>query len=105
MYSLEFDPKAIEEIEHSLGWYLEKSIAAAEGFRAELDEVTNAVCRDPYVWPSYEVGLREILMDRYPYTVVFSIFEETHAVVIISIFHQSRHPRGKYGSTPLKPGL
>ncbi len=98
MYSLEFDPKAIEEIEHSFGWYLERSIPAAEGFRAELEEVTDDVCRDPYVWPSYAFGLREVLMDRYPFTVVYSIFEKTYSVVIISVFHQSRHPKGKYGS-------
>ncbi len=97
MYSLEFDPKAIEEIENSLGWYLEKSIPAAEGFKAELEEVIDVVCRDPHVWPSYEFGIREVLMNRYPFTVIYSIFEETQTVVIISVFHHSRHPKGKYG--------
>ncbi len=96
IYYLEFDPKAIEEIEHSFGWYLEKSIPTAEGFRAELEEVTDVVCRDPYVWPSYEFGIREVLMNRYPFTVVYSIFEETQTVVVISVFHQSRHPKKKY---------
>jgi plasmid stabilization system protein ParE len=100
MFNHHIDPKAQEDIENSFDWYLQRSIPAAEGFLTELDEVIGRICLDPQMWPSYEEGLREMLMERYPYTVVYLVDEQARSVIIISVFHQSRHPKGKYRPEP-----
>jgi len=100
MFDYVIDPKAHDEIETSFQWYLSRSISAAEGFLIELDEVIDLICLDPFLWPSYEYGLQEVLMERYPFTVVYMVDEDAQSVIIISVFHQSRHPKEKYRPEP-----
>lgn len=97
MYEYVIDLKAQDEIEQSFEWYVTRSAVAADGFLAELEDVFRLVCLEPRLWPMYEYGLREVVMDRYPFTVVYLVDVKAKLVVIISVFHHSRHPKGKYG--------
>lgn len=65
-------------------------------FRSTLKEISES----PLRWPNYHANFRECLVKDYPFTIIYRIDERNNTVVIISVFHQSRHPKGKYRPKP-----
>lgn len=87
---IELSPEAAEELSESFDWYLERSEAAAEGFLAEVDHALWVISESPEIWPEFEARTRRYLMDRYPFSIIFSVREES--VFIHALAHQSRKP-------------
>ena len=87
---IELDPAAVEELSESFDWYLERSQAAAEGFLAEVDHALWVISESPEIWPQFESGTRRYVMDRYPFSVIFSVSKDS--VFVHAFAHQSRRP-------------
>ena len=81
---LEIRPLAAMEIPEAYDWYELQS----EGLGAEfLDELTvfyNSILHHPTAYSFYEKTLRQGKLTRFPYLVVFEIFDES--VVVYSVF-------------------
>jgi len=90
--------KAQNEFEDSVEWYRKRSRKAAEGFITNFREAVGLVSSAPHRWPEYHKDYRECLVRDYPFTIVYRVDEPAKLVVIVSVFHQSRHPKGKYRS-------
>lgn len=95
-YQVVLEPSAQSEFTDSLDWYAEKSVNAASGFNDEFIRSVSAIADSPYRWPNYFARLREFQMTRYPFTIVYLIDETARLIVIVSVFHQNRHPKRKY---------
>jgi plasmid stabilization system protein ParE len=104
-YAVSLLRSARNEYLDAVTYYAERSRAAAEGFILNFRLTVEEISESPLRWPNYQANFRECLVKDYPFTIVYRIDERKNTVVIISVFHQSRHPRGKYGSTPFKAGL
>ena len=88
--TLVFDPEAVEEAERSRDWYHERSPRAAANFLAELSHAFEQIARAPERWPSYIHGTRRYVFDRYPFYVVYKVFEER--IYIVAVAHGRRRP-------------
>ena len=60
-------------------------------FRAALDDAVLAIRNRPYAYQVIHGSLRRILLHRFPYFLLFAVFDET--VVVFGCFHTRRDPK------------
>jgi plasmid stabilization system protein ParE len=94
-YSVSVLRAARNEYLDAVEWYAKRSPKAAEGFMLNFSSAVQLIAASPSRWPSYHGHFHEFVMKDYPFTVVYRIDERKNAVVIVSVFHQSRHPKGE----------
>jgi len=95
-YSYIYEPRAIQEYEEAVLWYLEKSKQAAEHFENAMNEKLREVCLHPRLYRNTKKEFREAFLKKYPYSIIYVIAEDTRTIVITSVFHNSRNPGKKY---------
>jgi len=88
--SLEFHPQALAEFSTALGWYLQRSEAAASRLVAELDRAIDLVRGTPGRWPKGEHSTRKFVLRRFPFAVIYR--EKESVVQILAIAHGHRRP-------------
>lgn len=97
-YTVELDPRAIDDIENALAWLSEKApselpewIDALESKIRSLETMPERCPLAPenHQWES-ELELRQLLFDRYPsiYRIIFTVLENT--VRVLQVRHGSR---------------
>ena len=89
-----FDPIAILEITEAAVWYGVRSEIAGENFRLEVFRTIELICKHPHRARNEYKNFREIILRKFPYTLVY--FVENETIIITSVFHQKRNPKKKY---------
>jgi plasmid stabilization system protein ParE len=67
-----------------------RSQVAALDFSDELKKALARLRESPQAYPPYLYSTRRMLLDRFPFSVVFR--ERLHDIQIIAIAHARRHP-------------
>lgn len=98
-FSYGFLELAQEEYESAVTWYAERSIKAAEGFIAAVENTLGLICAHPERWRNEYRHFRELKLKRYPYVLVYTFEKAQGFVLIVAVFHTSRHPHKKYRNT------
>jgi toxin ParE1/3/4 len=87
---LTYHPEASDEIDEAYTWYAVRSITAADGFYEELFPAVSKLCQQPSLFPAYLHGTRRVVLDRYPYSIVYrDLLEE---IQIVAVAHAKRRP-------------
>jgi toxin ParE1/3/4 len=87
---LEIHPAALAELKSAVVWYQERNETAAQSFVSELDRAVELVMAAPGRWPNGEHGTRKLVLQRYPFAV---IYREKEAVVqVLAVAHGRRRP-------------
>jgi len=94
------DWEADAEAEETRQWYAEKNPAAAKRFVAALRAAIRLMAEDPERWAEFQVGVRRVMLKKFPYAVVFTV--EPTRVLVLAVMHFSRHPEYWHGR-PRKP--
>ena len=89
-------PLAQEEYESSVSWYLKRSFNAASNFVDAVETAFIYICSDPKRCRNEYKHYYELVLDKYPFTIVYAIEESRKLVVIIAVYHQKREPSQKY---------
>jgi plasmid stabilization system protein ParE len=84
-------PEAEKEYERALGWYLERSVQAADRFQAAFDEAIERIHSNPSMFPLCDEVHRFILLKRYPYGLVYRL--DGDSVQVIAVAHTRRRLR------------
>jgi len=71
-------------------WYRQRSLRAAEMFLAELDHAVERIGDQPGQFPEYVSGTRRVVLDRFPYFIVFR--ETPEGMEILAVAHGRRRP-------------
>lgn len=95
-YSYIYEPRAIIEFENAFEWYWEQSHSAAENFESRVKEKIHDICSNPFLYRKIRKHFREVHLKKYPFSIVYSVNEETLTIIIMSIFHHRRNPKRKY---------
>ena len=90
MKPLEYHPETRSESREAVDWYWNRSPAASLDFAEELRSALARLRQSPLACPPYLHGTRRIILDRFPYSVVFR--ERLHDIQIIAIAHAKRRP-------------
>ncbi|OQP62508.1 hypothetical protein A3860_27845 [Niastella vici] len=95
-YKCRFDPVAASEYEAAYSWYIERSIKAADNFVMAVDEAITAVCANPHRYKKSYNNLREIVLKKYPFYLIYLIDERKKLIIITSLYHNKRDPDKKH---------
>lgn len=93
-YSIIFHPIAKKELDESINWYENALIGLGKEFIEEIEAVVKLLEVQPGSFEIKKYRLREAVVRRFPYLVIYRI--NGSKVIITSVFHSSRNPKGKY---------
>jgi plasmid stabilization system protein ParE len=88
--------KAKKEFEDAYLWYEEMQIGLGERFTQEFISKINFLKLHPNSFPKKKNGLREILIDIFPYSIIYDYKPSKELIVVASIFHNKRNPMKKF---------
>jgi len=83
---VELDPRAEEEARAAVLWYRERSERAAAAFESAIERIGES----PVTYPVADGELRRLLLDRFPYGILYAI--GTSSVRVIAVAHLHRKP-------------
>jgi len=92
-YKLEIRPLAVIEVLEAFDWYELQREGLGADFLEELDVFYASMLRNPSSYGFYDKTVRQGRINRFPYLVVFEIFDES--VVIYSVFMSRLDPSKK----------
>jgi toxin ParE1/3/4 len=88
--AVEVHPLAADEAEAAERWYRERNATAAARFRRELDRVVELIAERPDAAPPYIGSTRRFLLRRFPFFVVYRVFDRH--VQVVAVAHARRRP-------------
>jgi len=92
-YKLEIRPLATMEVLEAYDWYELQREGLGVEFLDELGTFYTGILRNPTSYGFYDKAVRQGKMNRFPYLVVFEIFDES--VVVYSVFMSKQDPSKK----------
>lgn len=78
------------EADEAFEWYWNQSYESAVAFDQELRSAYSFIQTHPKACSPYMLGTRRILLDRFPFSIIFR--ERLHDIQIIAIAHAKRRP-------------
>lgn len=96
IYDYGLHPAAQQEYLESVAWYLKRSLSAAESFVLIIEKSINKICKNPKLFKNSYLHYHEHTLRKFPFTIIYTVEEFNHTVVIIAIYHHKRKPEGKY---------
>jgi plasmid stabilization system protein ParE len=85
-----FHPKARAEANAAFEYLRSKSLLAALNFDEKLDAAYHLMRKFPRLHAPYLHGTRRVLLDRYPYSVVYRELPRT--IEVVAVAHAKRRP-------------
>jgi plasmid stabilization system protein ParE len=85
-----FHPEAEAEADAAFEYYWTQSPDAAFSFDEELRSAYRSLQVGPLICPPFLHGTRRVILDRYPFSVVFHV--RLHDIQIVAIAHAKRRP-------------
>ena len=93
VFKLEIRPLAAVEVFEAFDWYELQRDGLGVEFLEELESFYDSLLRNPTSYSYYDKPVRQGKMKRFPYTVVFEIFEDV--IVVYSVFMIRQDPNKK----------
>ena len=92
-YNIEIRPLAAMEIIEAYDWYEAQREGLGLEFFDELEDSYQSLLKNPRTNSYYEKPVRQRKINRFPYTVVYEIFE--NKIVVYSVFMTRQDPEKK----------
>jgi toxin ParE1/3/4 len=83
-------PLAWQEVEAADDWYFSRSLDASVAFLSDLQAALENLSQASQRWPKYLYGTRRLVMQRFPFSVVY--LGEPELGVIVAVAHSKRRP-------------
>jgi plasmid stabilization system protein ParE len=85
---------AQNQLTESSNWYEEQTLGLGERFAEIIYNNLNKISKDPEIYKKTKRNLREFVVDKFPFIIVYEYYDDT--INIVHIFHTSRNPKLKY---------
>lgn len=95
-YIIAYQERALKEYELAIEWYREHSESAAQNFEVAVKEKIDILRAAPESYKNTYRKFREVVLKKYPYSILYIIEAQTKTIIIFSIYHHKRNPRKKY---------
>jgi plasmid stabilization system protein ParE len=86
--------KAHAELRHSWVWYEEQRDGLGDAFKNAVNSKIKFVKHNPNLYALHG-RYRQAPVDNFPFLIVYEVREKLSLILIVSIFHTSRHPKRK----------
>ena len=93
-YTVDLLFKARQEIFESWVWYEEQEDGLGDRFEDAVFEKIALIAANPLHYP-LKKGTYEANTDKFPFLIVYRINKRRKLIMIVSVFHTSRHPKKK----------
>jgi toxin ParE1/3/4 len=93
VYQIEIRRLATIEIIEAYDWYESRREGLGFEFLDELEMFYTVLQRNPDTYSYYEKPVRQAVLKRFPYTIVYEVFGTT--IVIYSVFMYRQNPDKK----------
>ncbi len=88
---LTYIAEAREELLEAVAWYEDCQTGLGRRFDKEIQAAEDAILRHPAAWTSLGGGFRRILLQRFPYSVIFHQ-PAADWIEVVVVMHQHREP-------------
>jgi len=95
-YVIIFHPKAEKEYLESVEWYEDALIGLGDEFVNEIETTINRIQNNPLLFPVKKLQIREAVVKKFPFVILFQLKEKENQLFILSVYHTSRNPKKKY---------
>ena len=85
-----YAPLAREEFEDAVAWYEGQRPGLGDEFKTEVGETLRQILRSPERFRLVAPNIHKATVQRFPYSVYFSI--ELSTIHVVSVFHGARNP-------------
>jgi len=92
-YQVLFKEQAVRDVEVSFLYYEEQQPGLGVQFIEQMDNTMASVSENPVLWPVRYRQVREAMVRRFPFVILYEV-EENH-IIVYSVFHTSQHPGKK----------
>ena len=94
MFKVELLAQAEDELSEAYDWYEEQQPSLGNKFYNEVNHYLTLLEYNPHQFPiKYIEELRSASLNKFPYLLIYWIDEDNLQVIVVSIFHTSRHPK------------
>jgi plasmid stabilization system protein ParE len=83
-------PKADEELESAALWYEARQSGLGVEFLGEFERTLRKIVADPKCWRQFRGENRKLQFDRFPYTIIYSVRDDT--IYVKAVMHLHRRP-------------
>ena len=94
-YTVDLLFKARQEIFEAWKWYEEQQPGLGDRFEDEIFRKIDLIAINPLHYP-LKKRMHEATTDIFPYLIVYRINQKRKSLMVVSVFHTSRHPGKKY---------
>jgi plasmid stabilization system protein ParE len=91
-----FHPQAEKEYTEAIKWYEEKLPDLGRKFENAVEKQIKLIANKPHQYQIKRAVFREAKTEKFPYIIVFKVYEEVNTILIAAVFHTSRKPKKKY---------
>jgi plasmid stabilization system protein ParE len=85
-----FHPEAREEFRDAVRWYRARDRPTSSEFRVAVSSAIREIAQAPQRWAKYLHGTRRLVMQRFPFSVVY--LDDPELVTIVAVAHSRRKP-------------
>jgi plasmid stabilization system protein ParE len=83
-----FHPEALAEYQFAFAWYQARSPQAATRFEAEVERTLGLITVDPGLFPRYDEEHRFVMLERFPFSVVYRA--QPGQIQVVALAHSRR---------------
>jgi len=78
------------EFDEAADWYERQRTNLGRDFVAKVQTTFDRIRTAPHQFPTVFEGIRQAIVDRFPYSVLFQ--SEPKRIVVLAVFHHRRNP-------------
>ncbi len=87
---------ATKELRDSFHWYEDRMEGLGNRFVDIIDKTIEFILLNPEGYPEKSPPYREIVLDKFPFVIIYEFDKEMHIIYILHIFHTRRNPKLKF---------
>lgn len=91
-FTLELDPRAIQDIQETIDYYDQQLVGLGERFEAYLHKYIKALAKNPFYQIRYD-DVRCLPLKKFPFMIHFTVDQQLNAVYIHSVLNTSKDPK------------
>jgi hypothetical protein len=81
------------ELTEACEWYESQQKGLSAKFRTTISRSLKSILRNPVLYSKrYDTDLRFMVLDKFPYTIIYWYDEKLNTIFVTSIFHTKRNP-------------
>jgi plasmid stabilization system protein ParE len=87
-----FEGEAEAELNEAIAWYDSQTDGVGQRFSREVHATISEAAKDPQRFPFAGPTTQKVRVFGWPYSVYFTLLEDSGQLIVVSVFHGARNP-------------